>query len=96
MDAASLQEAVLTAREAHSALETLKTIVDGATNSVREAELGAVGLAARPHRRRNEPIQALRSVAQALRSSSFEAALEEARFKTEAAVAHLVAAEQES
>jgi hypothetical protein len=56
----------------------LKTLVDSAANTVRDAERKTVGLAI-SHVRKGDPFAALRSATETLRSSSFEAAVSDAR-----------------
>jgi hypothetical protein len=65
--------------------------VDSAANTVRDAERKTVGLAI-SHDRKGDPIAALRSATETLRSPSFEAGVSDARLKMETAVACLLTA----
>jgi GTP cyclohydrolase III len=88
MRSANLEKATLNTREAYSALSHLKTLVESVANSIQEAERKTVGLAI-GHGQKDDPIDALQSATETLRSQSFEAAVSEARLKTETAVACL-------
>jgi hypothetical protein len=69
----------------------LKTSVDSAANTARDAERKTVGLVI-SHDRKGDPIAALRSATETLRSPSFEAAVSDARLNMETAVACLLTA----
>ncbi len=86
MSSVRMQDGALITREAHRALLDLKNLVDQATKEVRVAEREAVGLAIGSSHEGN-PLEALRAVAEALQSPTFETAIMQARAKTETAVA---------
>lgn len=85
MDVA-IQRRTLVTRDAYSALRNLKKLIDTATEKLHAAELETVE-AAITHKQANDALRTLLSAADSLRSSSLDAALEEARLKTETAVA---------
>ena len=82
----STERGALITRDAYSALLALRNLVDQATEQMHEAEREAVGLAIGSSQKTN-PLQTLKVVAQALQSPAFEAAVSEARTKTETAMA---------
>ena len=88
--ASKKQQAALTAREAHGALLELKRIIDNATETVHSAEFEAAGLAIGSWQT-CDPVEILRTAADTLRSSAFEAAVSKARHKTETAILQLQA-----
>lgn len=73
-------------REASLALLEFKTLVDSTAEKIRAAEREAVGFAI-GKRHGGDPLRALQVVAEALKSPDFEAALSQARSKTDTAVA---------
>jgi predicted DNA-binding transcriptional regulator YafY len=81
MSATTVQEAVLAAREAHQALVNLKNLAEQAADKIYGAEIEAVGFAARRIHKENA-LGTLRAAAQSLQSLGIEAAVAEARAKT--------------
>jgi hypothetical protein len=93
MASQKMQKAALVTRDAHQALLDLKKLVDSATQKTRAAELEAVGLAIGSSCGENA-LRALRSVAESIGSSNFDAAVSEARMKIETAVASCLSPEE--
>lgn len=83
---APFQRRTLVTRDAYSALRSLKTLVDLATEKLHVAELETVDVAI-GRKQASEPLRTLLGAVDALRSPKFNAALEEARSKMETAVA---------
>jgi len=65
MSSTSLEQVALITREAYSALLHVKTLVESASNDIREAERETVGLAI-GHEQEDDPITALRSATKIL------------------------------
>jgi hypothetical protein len=86
MASQKMQKTVLVTRDAHQALLDLKKLVDSATQKTRVAELEAVGLAIGSSAG-EDALRTLWSVAETIGSSTFDAAMSEARMKIETAVA---------
>lgn len=83
---ARMQRQALVTRDAYTALRNLKTLVDLATEKLHVAELETVD-AAIGRAQTIDPLRTLLGAAEALRSPKFDAAIQEARVKTESAVA---------
>jgi hypothetical protein len=94
MSSASLEQVALITREAYSALLHVKTLVESASNDIREAERETVGLAI-DREQRDDPVTALRSATETLQSPEFQAAISEARAKIETAVSCLLSARKQ-
>lgn len=92
MNSQKMQKAALVTRDAHEALLDLKKIVDSAAQKTRAAELEAVGLAIGSSRG-EDALTTLRSVAETMGSSNFDAAVWQARKKIETAVASCLSPE---
>jgi len=88
VNSAGREQAALVTREAYAALLQVKTLVDSAANTLREAQRQAVGLAI-GRGEKAIPIAALQSASAALESQEFEAAILQARNKMQSAVASL-------
>lgn len=86
MDSQKTHQAALVARDAHQALLDLKKLVDSATQKTRAAELETVGLAIGSSSR-EDALGTLRSVAETIGSSNFDAVVWRPRKKIEPAVA---------
>ncbi len=86
MHSRSTPRGAIVTREASLALLEFKTLVDSTAEKIRAAEREAVGFAI-GQRHGGDPLRALRVVAEALKSPDFEAALSQARSKTDTAVA---------
>jgi hypothetical protein len=82
----SMQQGALITRDAYQALVALRGLVDRATEKIRQAEREAVGLAI-GRSEETHPVEALRIASETLQSPTFEAAVAEARTKTETAMA---------
>jgi hydroxylamine reductase (hybrid-cluster protein) len=93
MTSQKMQKAALVTRDAHQALLDLKKLVDSAAQKTRAAELEAVGLAVGSSQGEDALIT-LRSVAETIGSSDFDAAVQQARKKIETAVASHLSPEQ--
>ena len=85
MSSTNMRQIALITRDAHLALLDLKRLVDTTAERIRAAELQSVG-AALGSPRTDDPLRTLRMAADTLRSSDFEAAVSQARAKTEYAV----------
>jgi adenylosuccinate synthase len=94
MASQKMQRAALVARDAHLALLDLKRLVDRATEKIRAAELGTVGLGI-GRSQGDDPLATLRIAAETLRSPDFEAAISQARAKTDTAVASYLTAKDQ-
>jgi len=90
MTSSSMQQAALSARDAHGALLELKRLVDKATQQARAAEMDLVG-ASIGRLPRRDPMEALLAAVQALQSPGFEAAISQAKSKMSDAVAQQTA-----
>ena len=84
----NMQEGAAVARQASSAVIELKILVDRTAETVRAAERKAIGTAI-GQREGDDALRIFRLAAQDLQSADFEAALLQARAKTQAAVASL-------
>jgi hypothetical protein len=93
MASRKLQKAALVTREAHQALLELKQLVDSATQKTHTAQLETVGQAIGSSQR-EDALKNLRSAADAIAPSSFDAAVEQARTKIETAVASHLAPDE--
>jgi hypothetical protein len=82
----STERGALIARDAYSGFLELKHLIERATEKMREAERQAVG-AAIGYTSSVDPVESLKVAAEALQSPAFEAAVSEARAKTETAIA---------
>ena len=94
MSSTNMRQIALITRDAHLALLDLKRLVDSTAERIRAAELQSVG-AALGSPPTDDPLRALRIAADTLRSSDFEAAVSQARAKTEYAVSCCVTATTE-
>jgi hypothetical protein len=88
-----LQQAALVTRDAYASLLDLKNLVERVTEEIRIAEREAVGIAIGRYRV-GEPLKKLRDAAESLKSAGFEAAISEARTKTQSALDLHVGLEQ--
>ena len=86
MHSHSTPRGAIVTREASLALLEFKTLVDSTTEKIRAAEREAVGFAI-GQQHCGDTLRALQIVAEALKSPVFEAALSQARSKTDNAVA---------
>lgn len=91
MTSSRMQQAALTARDAHLALLELKRLVDSATQEIRAAEQEMVGMAI-GGTRTEDPFRALRAAVQTIESPAIEAAISEARSKMSDAAQYQVQA----
>jgi hypothetical protein len=82
----NMERGALITRDAYSAFLELKHVVEQATEQMHEAEREAVGLAIGKSPTA-DPLRPLKAAALALQSPEFEAAVSEARAKTETAMA---------
>ena len=85
MSSTNMRPIAFITRDAHLALLDLKRLVDSTAERIRAAELQSVG-SALGSPRTDEPLRTLRRAADTLRFSDFEAAVSQARAKTEYAV----------
>jgi hypothetical protein len=93
MTSSNKQHAALITRDAHHALLELKRLVDNAAREIHTAELESVAVAMGSIKG-HDPLKPLRAAVGTLQSSSFAAAVSEARSKVENAVAcHLTSLE---
>ena len=84
----NMQAGAAVARQASSAVIELKVLVDRTAEKVRAAERQAIGTAI-GQREGDDALRMFRVAAEDLRSANFEAALLQARAKTQAAIASL-------
>src|ERR1700719_5005194 len=80
-----LENGALITRDAHTALEELKQLVDSATEKLRTAERETIGVAI-GHSQHDDPLRTLQDAADTLQSPSFEAAVSQAKEKMQTAV----------
>jgi hypothetical protein len=88
MHSKNMQEGAAVARQASSAVIELKVLVDRTAKKVRTAERQAIGTAI-GQREGDDAFRMFRVAAEDLQSADFEAALLQARAKTQAAIASL-------
>jgi len=88
MHSKNTQEGAAVARQASSAVIELKVLVDRTAKKVRAAERQAIGTAI-GQREGDDALRMFRVAAEDLQSADFEAALLQARAKTQAAIASL-------
>ena len=84
----NMQAGAAVARQASSAVIELKVLVDRTAEKVRAAERQAIGTAI-GQREGDDALRMFRVAAEDLQSANFEAALLQARAKTQAAIASL-------